>query len=80
MEELSKTEAYLKARVEMEKITHLLLLQFSSEMNLSYRKIVELLHNKPHVEDLLFLMKDTFPAHFPKLVLLTSLMEKMLKL
>lgn len=78
LENLMKTEAYLKARVEMEKITHLLLSQLTHPIQLSYIETEKMLFNKPHAGDLLFVMKDTFPANFPKLVLATEMMEKML--
>jgi len=79
LETLMKTEAYLKARVEMEKITHILLLQLPSPIHLSYIETTKMLFNQPYAGDLLFVMKDTFPSHFPKLVLATDMMEKMLK-
>lgn len=79
LEILMKTEAYLKARVEMEKITHILLLQLPSPIHLSYRETTKMLFDKPHAGDLLFVMKDTFPSHFPKLVLATDMMGKMLQ-
>lgn len=79
LETLMKTEAYLKARVEMEKITHILLLQLPSPIHLSYIETTKMLFNQPYAGDLLFVMKDTFPSHFPKLVLATDMMEKMIQ-
>ncbi len=79
LETLMKTEAYLKTRVEMEKITHLLLLQLPSPIRLSYVETAKMLFDKPHAQDLIFVMKDTFPSHFPKLVIATEMMEKMIK-
>jgi len=80
LEALMKTEAYLKARVEMEKITHILLLQLPSPIHLSYVQTAKMLFDKPGAQDLIFVMKDTFPSHFPKLVLATDMMEKMIKI
>lgn len=79
LETLMKTEAYLKARVEMEKITHILLLQLPSPIHLSYIQTAKMLFDKPGAPDLIFVMKDTFPSHFPKLVLATDMMEKMIR-
>ena len=79
LENLMKTEAYLKARVEMEKFTHILLLQLPSPIHISYIETSKMLFNKPYAEDLLFLLKDTFPSHFPKLVLATEMMEKIIR-
>lgn len=79
LETLMTTEAYLKARVEMEKITHILLMQLPSPIHISYVETSRMLFDKPNANDLLFLIKDTFPALFPKLVLATELMGKILK-
>ncbi len=79
LERVMKTEAYLKTRVEMEKITHLLLMQLPSPIHISYVETAKMLFNKPHAGDLLFVIKDTFPSHFPKLVIATEMMEKMIK-
>lgn len=79
LENVMKTEAYLKTRVEMEKITHLLLLQLPSPIHISYKETAKMLFDKPYAGDLLFLLKDTFPSHFPKLVLATEMMEKIIQ-
>jgi hypothetical protein len=79
LEKVMKTEAYLKTRVEMEKITHLLLMQLPSPVHISYVETAKMLFNKPYAEDLLFVLKDTFPSHFPKLVIATEMMEKIIR-
>lgn len=79
LEKLMQTEAYLKTRVEMEKVTHLLLLQLPSPIHISYIETAKMLFDKPGATDLIFVMKDTFPAHFPKLVIATEMMERMIQ-
>lgn len=78
VEHLVKKESYLKARVELERLVQFLISGFSESLNFSYKETARFLYQKPHVDEFLYLLKDTFPSQFPRLVITTSIMRKIL--
>ena len=77
-EKLMKSEAYLKARVELEKLGHTLISGFSTSFHFSYVNTEKYLRNQPYLDELLFLLKDTFPSQYPRFVMTSSVMQKSL--
>lgn len=80
MEKLRNTSAYLEKRVEMEHVGLKALSSFVQPLGCSYQEFLKLVAGKEHVNELLYLLSDTFPSQFPHLVLTTSLMQYSLHL
>lgn len=78
MENLVKNESYLKGRVGIEQIAHVLIMSFTSSFRLTYKETVAYLFDKPYNDELLYLLKDAFPSQFPRLLITTSVMHKTL--
>lgn len=73
MSDLVKTERYLKKRVELEHeglktIQHLL------PLGCSYSEIAHFAAGKPYFNELLYILSETFPSQFPRLVVTSEVM------
>lgn len=79
MERLGKSEAYLKTRVELEHIGLMLLPSIPRRMNSNYKVFMELIEDKYVAYDLLYLLTHVFPSEFPRLLLTTALMQRLLE-
>jgi len=79
MDELMKTELYLTKRLGLEQIGLVSIDKFTHSLGSSYQKLVQLAGGKPYFDELLYLLSDTFPSQFPRLVLTTALMRKVLQ-
>jgi hypothetical protein len=78
MEVLKDMPAYLHLRVEMEHQTFERIDQFESPLDCSYVDFLRMTDGIPYTDEILFLLKDTFPSHFPHLVLTTAVMKNAL--
>lgn len=79
LERLEDTEAYLLTRVGLEHLGFAYIEQFVVPLNCSYREFMQLTENDLYVDEMLYLLKDTFPSRFPHLVLTTAVMKKVLQ-
>lgn len=78
MEKLGKTEAYLKTRVELERVGLMLIPSMPYRMNSNYKVFMKLTEDKYVAYDLLYLLTHVFPSEFPRLLLTSALMQKLL--
>lgn len=74
MDELVRTESYLTKRVELEhlglkKISHL-----PYSLGCSYAEIAHFAAGKPYFSELLYILSETFPSQFPRLVFTSEVM------
>ncbi len=79
MEKLVNKEVYLQERVELEKVTLRTTERFPRPLENSYKKLVELASGKPYFAELLYLLCETFPSQFPRLVMTSAVMKHALR-
>jgi hypothetical protein len=78
MEALGKTEAYLKTRVELERVGLLYLSSVPSRMHSNYKVFMEHIEDEYVAYDLLYLLTHVFPSEFPHLLLAGAAMQVLL--
>ena len=78
METLGKTEAYLKTRVELERVGLLYLRSVPSRMHSNYKVFMEHSEDEHVAYDLLYLLTHVFPSEFPHLLLAGAAMQVLL--
>lgn len=78
MERLENMEAYLLTRVGLEHLGFAYIDQFVEPLNCSFVEFMHMTEGNAFVDELLYLLKDTFPSRFPHLVLTTAVMKKAL--
>jgi hypothetical protein len=78
MEILKNMPAYLHLRVEMEHLTFQRIDLFETPLDCSYVDFMRMTEGVPYTDEIVFLLKDTFPSHFPHLVLTTAVMKNAL--
>lgn len=75
MEELVKTEKFLNERVLMEQHVLTKALQLPYPLGCSYSEIAGFAGKKPYFSELLYILAETFPTKFPRLVFTSALMK-----
>ncbi len=78
MENLKNMPAYLHLRVEMEHMTFQRIDLFETPLDCSFIDFMRMTEGKSYTDEIVFLLKDTFPSHFPHLVLTTAVMKNAL--
>lgn len=79
MDTLTKTESYLSTRVGLERIAMLTVHNLSYPLGTSYQEIAQFAGRRPYFDELLYILSETFPTQFPRLVLTTGLMQHVLQ-
>ncbi len=79
MYELIKTELYLSTRVGLERIGVMMVDHLSHPLGTSYQEIATFAGKKAYFHELLYILSETFPTNFPRLVLTTAVMKSILK-
>lgn len=79
MERLENMEPYLLTRVGLEHLGMAYIEQFAVPLNCSYAEFMRLTEGDRYVDEILYLLKDTFPSRFPHLGLTTGVMKKSLQ-
>lgn len=79
MDALVKEESYLKTRVGLEQLTHIALSTFKKSFGTSYKELALFAGKKPYFDELLYLLYETFPTHYPRMVVTSGVMKKVLK-
>lgn len=80
MEDMVTKEAYLQKRVGLEHIGLFRALRFQYPLGCTYPEIAQFAGKKPYFGELLYILAETFPTRFPRLVMTTSLMQHILEL
>jgi hypothetical protein len=75
LEKLQNTERYLATRVGLEKTTLSAVERLQYPLGTSYQELVRLAGTKPYFTELLYLLVDTFPSNFPRMLLTTKMMQ-----
>ena len=78
MEKLKNMPAYLHLRVELEHLTFQRIDLFDTPLDCSYVDFMRMTEGIAYTDEIVFLLKDTFPSHFPHLVLTTAVMKNAL--
>jgi Halocarboxylic acid dehydrogenase DehI len=78
MEQLNNMPAYLHLRVELEHLVFERIQRFDVPLECSFVDFMKMTDGQPYTDELLFLLKDTFPSHFPHLMLTTAVMKNAL--
>lgn len=78
MERLGQTEAYLKTRVELERVGLMSLSSVPFRMQSNYKVFMQLIKDTYVAYDLLYLLTHIFPTEFPRLLLTAALMQRLL--
>jgi len=78
MEQLKNMPAYLHLRVELEHMAFERIDRFEVPLECSYIDFLRMTDGIPYTDEILFLLKDTFPSRFPHLVLTTAVMKNAL--
>lgn len=78
MEELVKTEKFLHERVGMEHYVLKKSLNLPYPLGCSYAEIAGFAGKKPYFSELLYILSETFPTKFPRLIFTSSLMRSVL--
>lgn len=79
MEELLKTEPYLHQRVVMEQQALLHAGNLPYPLGCSYSEIARFAGKQPYFSELLYILSETFPTSFPRLVFTSALMKRVLQ-
>lgn len=79
MEALIKTEKYLKERVGLEQQALTRAANLSHPLGCSYAEIAAFAGKKPYFSELLYILSETFPTKFPRLVFTSALMYQVLQ-
>lgn len=77
-ERLVKDEQYVEKRVQLEQKGLLSIDAFPQLLVTSYNDFVMYVGKQPYVHELLYLLSNTFPTAFPKLLFTTGIMRKAL--
>ncbi len=75
MEAFIKQENYLWKRVELERIGMKEAMGLPYSIGCSYQEIMAYAGHKPHLNELLYILAETFPTQFPRLLITTSVMR-----
>lgn len=75
MEILVKEESYLTKRVLLEKAGLQVIAGLQYPLGTSYAEIAHFAAGKPYFSELLYILSETFPSQFPRLVITTQLMQ-----
>ncbi len=75
MEHLIKEENYLEKRVELERLGMKEAMGLPFTIGCSYQEIMAYAGHKPHLQELLYILAETFPSQFPRLLMTTSMMR-----
>ena len=78
MENLKNMPAYLHLRVELEHQAFQKIDLFETPLECSYIDFMRMTEGVSYTDEIIFLLKDTFPSHFPHLVLTTAVMKNAL--
>lgn len=78
MQELIQSELYLSTRVGLERIGVMMVEHLSYPLGTSYQEIATFAGKKPYFHELLYILSETFPTSFPRLVLTTAVMKTVL--
>ena len=78
MDELSATEKYLHERVQMEHKAMQSAMHLPYPLGCSYAEIARFAGKRPYFSELLYVLSETFPTKFPRLVFTTALMQYVL--
>ncbi len=75
MDELVKKETYLSKRVLLEQLSHASVSAFTFPLGSSYAEIAKFAGKHRYFGELLYILSETFPTRFPRLLLTTSVMK-----
>lgn len=78
MKQLKSMPAYLHLRVEMEHQAFQKIEEFEIPLDCSFVDFLRMTDGIPYTDEILFLLKDTFPSQFPHLMLTTAVMKNAL--
>lgn len=78
MKQLKSMPAYLHLRVEMEHQAFQRIDKFTQPLDCSYVDFLRMTEGIPYTDEMVFLLKDTFPSQFPHLMLTTAVMKNAL--
>jgi hypothetical protein len=78
VESLRNMPAYLHLRVELEHQSFERIERFGIPLDCSYIDFLKMTDGQPYTDEILYLLKDTFPSQFPHLVLTTAVMKNAL--
>jgi Halocarboxylic acid dehydrogenase DehI len=78
MDQLKNMPAYLHLRVELEHLALERIDRFDVPLECSFVDFMRMTEGQAYTDELIFLLKDTFPSHFPHLMLTTAVMKNAL--
>ena len=78
MKRLLQTERYLEKRVFLEQQITLAVQNLPFSLGASYQELLRLAGRKPYFHELLYLLVETFPTAYPRLLFTTSMMRVLL--
>lgn len=78
MDAVLASEIYLKKRVTLEQQTMKQTEELPYALGCSYGELMDMVRGKPYIDELIYLLSETFPTQFPRLVLTSAIMEYVL--
>lgn len=75
MERLVKEENYLWKRVDLERVGMRAAMGLPYSMGTSYQEIMTYAGHRPHLNELIYILAETFPSQFPRLLITTAVMK-----
>ena len=75
MEALIRSEDYLWKRVELERVAMKDAFGLPYSLGTSYPEIMTYAGHRPHLHELIYILAETFPSQFPRLLMTTSVMQ-----
>lgn len=75
MEHFVKQENYLWKRVELERFGMQEAIGLPYGIGCSYKEIITYAGHKPHLNELIYILAETFPSQFPRLLITTTVMQ-----
>ncbi len=79
IEALVMSEDYLRERVFLEQKTIQFAGTFTHPLGCSYTQLLNMIKGQPYFDELLYILVDTFPSQFPKLVFTTAVMRRVVE-
>jgi len=75
MDGFIKKEQYLWKRVELERVGMRTAMGLPYSIGCSYQEIMAYAGHRPHLHELIYILAETFPSQFPRLLITTSVMR-----
>lgn len=75
MDNLLREESYLQKRVQLERLGMKEAMGLPYSLGTSYQEIMLYAGHRPHLNELIYILAETFPSQFPRMLITTAVMQ-----